>query len=80
MGVMIIMPLFFYMMLPDPYATIGVIGSNLGMLFFLRKTFKSIISGKFGSSVSLMCASCGFNKYNQDGSCKRCGSKMRIVS
>ena len=80
MGVMIIMPLFFYILLPDPYATIGIIGSNIGMLFFLRKTFKNIVSGKFGNQTKFTCSVCGFSKFNQDGSCKRCGNKMRKVS
>jgi len=77
LGLMMISPLFFIMVLPDPYATIGIIGTNLGMLFFIRKTITNIAGGMFGNKLKYQCLTCQGTKFDRKGTCYRCGGKSK---
>lgn len=77
LGLMMVTPLLFMVFVPEPFATIGMIGTNLGMLFYIRKFYKNIAGSLLGSKTSLVCSACQGNKFSNDGTCKRCGSKNR---
>ena len=77
LALFIIMPLFFMIFIPEPYGTIVMIGSNLLMLAYMRKMFKSGLSNLIGSKTKFQCLTCAGTKFGKDGSCQRCGSKAR---
>lgn len=58
-------------------ATLATMGTNLGLLFYLRKTFKGMATGLFGGKMKFQCLTCAGIKFDSKGSCLRCGSKAR---
>ena len=58
-------------------ATLATMGTNLGMLFYLRKTFKGALNGIMGNKIKFACLTCGGNKFDRIGSCYRCGGKSK---
>ena len=77
LGLMMVLPIIIIMLVPDPYATIGALGSNMFMLFYIRRFYKGFAKGMFGSKTTLVCSVCQASRFNRDGSCKRCGNKSR---
>lgn len=75
---MMIVPTICIVLNVDPgTATIATMGTNLGMLFYIRKTFKGMTNGLFGNKVKFQCLSCTGTKFDSKGSCWRCGSKAK---
>ena len=58
-------------------ATIATMGTNLGMLFYLRKTFKGMTNNLFGGKVKFQCLTCSGTKFDKKGTCWRCGGKSK---
>ena len=58
-------------------ATIGTMGINLSMLFWIRKTFKNGLSGMLGSKIKWQCLICQNTRFDGTGKCYRCGMKQR---
>lgn len=77
LGLMMITPILFIMILPDPYSTVATLGTNLAMLFYIRKSFKGMAQGMFGGKMKYQCLTCGGNKFDSIGACYRCGSKQK---
>jgi len=74
---MMILPIIIIMLVPEPYATIGALGSNLIMLLYIRKFYKGFAKGMFGSKTILVCTVCHGSRFNKNGICKRCGNRSR---
>jgi hypothetical protein len=77
LGVMMVLPIIIIMLVPEPYATVSALGSNVIMLLYIRKFYKGFAKGMFGSKATLVCSVCNGSRFNRDGSCKRCGNKSR---
>ena len=77
MALMMASPFLFFMILPDPYNNIATLGTNLFMLFYLRKSFKNIATGIFGGKMKYQCLTCQGTKFDKSGTCFRCGSKAK---
>ena len=77
LGIMMVIPIIFVLILPDPFSTIAVLGTNLVMLFYLRKSFKNMATSLFGSKLKYQCLSCQGMKFDKSGSCHRCGSRAK---
>lgn len=80
LGIMLLVPMMFVIFNVDPTtATIGTMAVNLGMLFYLRKSFKNVASGfgLSGSKIKFQCLVCQGTKFDSRGTCVRCGSKAR---
>jgi len=77
LGVMMVLPLIIFMLIPDPYATISILGSNMVMLLYIRKFYKGITKGILGSKATLICSVCEGKRFDGKGICKRCGSRNR---
>ena len=60
-----------------PTATIGTMLVNLGLLFWIRKNFKTGLSSLFGGKIKFQCLACQGNKFDGKGTCYRCGSKAK---
>ena len=58
-------------------ATIATMGINLGMLFWIRKTFKTGLTSMFGGKIKFQCLTCAGSKFDGKGTCWRCGSRAR---
>lgn len=58
-------------------ATMATMGINLGMLYWIRKTFKTGLNGMFGGKIKFQCLTCAGTKFDGKGTCWRCGSKAR---
>ena len=58
-------------------ATIATMGINLGMLFWIRKTFKTGLGGLLGNKVKFQCLVCNGTKFDSRGFCHKCGRSMR---
>jgi len=77
-GVMMLVPFLFIITNTDPrIATIGTMAANLGMLFWMRKTFKNGLNGLLGTKVKFACLTCGGTKFDGRGTCWRCGGKSK---
>ena len=75
---MMIVPTICILLNVDPgTATIATMGTNLGMLFYLRKTFKNGLNGILGTKIKFACLTCGGNKFDGKGTCYRCGGKSK---
>ena len=75
---MMIVPTICLLLNVDPgTATLATMGTNLGMLFYLRKTFKGALNGILGGKIKFQCLTCSGTKFDSKGSCLRCGSKAR---
>lgn len=73
-----LVPMLFVILSVDPLtATIGTMAVNLGMLFWIRKTFKNGLSNIFGTKMKWQCLICQNNKFDSTGKCYRCGMKQR---
>ena len=77
LGLMMVSPIFFMMILPDPYFTFATLGTNLAMLFYLRKSFKKITGNLFGGKMRYQCLTCQGTKFDKKGTCFRCGSRSK---
>jgi hypothetical protein len=78
MALMMASPILFMFLLPDPYYTVAVLGTNMAMLLYLRKTFKNVAGNLFGhSKLKYQCLTCQGTKFDKLGSCFRCGSKAK---
>lgn len=77
LGIMMVLPIIIIMLVPEPYATIGALGCNLVMLFYIRRFYKGMASKMLGSKMKFVCSVCQGTKFEADGTCKRCGSKNR---
>ena len=77
MAMMMVSPILFILILPDPYATIATLGTNMAMLFYLRKTFKNIAGNIFGGKLKYQCLTCQGMKFDREGTCYRCGGKSK---
>lgn len=78
LGMMMLIPFVFVILAVDPtIATIGTMAANLGMIFWMRKTFKSGLGNILGTKVKFACLSCGATKFDSRGTCHRCGSRSR---
>ena len=58
-------------------ATIATMGTNLGLLLYLRKTFKGMTTGLFGGKMKFQCLTCANTKFDSKGICFRCGGKSK---
>lgn len=74
---MMALPFLFVMILPDPYSTLATLGTNMGMIFYMRRYFKNITGNLFGSKLKYQCLICQGTKFDKSGSCYRCGSKAK---
>lgn len=80
LGSMMIVPTICIMLNVDPgTATLATMGANLGMLFYIRKTWKNMASGSglFATKVKYQCLTCQGTKFDGRGTCWRCGGKSR---
>ena len=77
MALMMASPVLFMLVLPDPYFTIATLGTNLGVLFYFRKTFKGITGKVIGGKLKYQCLICQGTKFDKSGTCNRCGSKSK---
>ena len=78
LGSMMIVPTICILLNVDPgTATLATMGANLGMLFYIRKTFKGITNGLFGGKIKFQCLTCAATRFDSKGSCLRCGRKSR---
>jgi hypothetical protein len=77
LGLMMILPIIIIMIVPEPYATVGAIGSNLVFLLYIRKFYKGIVGSILGNKTTLVCSVCNGKKFDKNGSCKKCGNKSR---
>lgn len=82
LGLMMLPPVIFTVLVStnivDPTtATIGTMGINLLMLFWIRKTLNSGITNMLGGKVKFQCLTCQGTKFDPKGTCYRCGSKAR---
>ena len=78
LGSMMIVPTVCILLNVDPTtATIATMGTNLGMLFYLRKTWKGMTTGLFGGKIKFQCLTCAGTKFDHKGSCHRCGSRAK---
>jgi len=78
LGSMMIVPTICILLNVDPgTATIATMGTNLAMLFYIRKTFKGITNGLFGNKVKFACLTCGGTKFDGKGTCFRCGGRSK---
>ena len=78
LGSMMIVPTICILLNVDPgTATLATMATNLGMLFYIRKTFKGMATSLFGGRVKFQCLSCSGTKFDSKGSCHRCGGKSK---
>src|SRR5690348_8455106 len=83
LGLMMLPPVVFTVLVStnivDPTtATIGTMGINLGMLFWIRKTLNGSIGNILGGSkVKFQCLTCHGTKFDPKGTCYRCGGKSK---
>lgn len=68
-------PFVIPMILPDPYATIAVIGIMIGSLFFIRTRIKGVAQNMLQTKMVWACSACGMQ--SNKGECPRCGSRHR---
>ena len=75
---MMIVPTVCIFLNVDPgTATLATMGTNLGLLFYIRKTFRNTVTGMFGGKVKFQCLSCNGTKFDKKGMCWKCGSRAR---
>ena len=77
MGLMMVSSFVFIMVLPDPYSTIASLGTNLAMLFYLRKNFRNLATNMFGGKLKYQCLICQGTKFDGSGICHRCGGRSK---
>lgn len=77
LGIMMVLPMIIIMIVPEPYSTVGALGSNLVFLLYIRKFYKGLSSKILGSKMNLVCSVCNSSRFDRAGTCKRCGSKSR---
>lgn len=78
LGGMMVVPTVCILLNVDPgTATLVTMGTNLGLLFYIRKTFKNTVTGLFGGKMKFQCLTCGGTKFDSKGTCHRCGSRAR---
>lgn len=77
MALMMVSPFIFILILPEPYYTVAVLGTNLLMLFYMRRTFKKVTTGLFGGKIKYQCLTCNGTRFDNLGTCHRCGGKSR---
>lgn len=77
LALFIILPMFFMIFIPEPYGTIAMVGTNLLMLGYMRKMFKSNLNNMFGGKMKYQCLACQGMKFDSKGTCVRCGGKAR---
>lgn len=71
-----VLPLLLPIITSDPIVLmIANIGIILGFLYLIKSRMKGISSALLGSKITWMCMACA--KVHNQGSCPRCGSKMR---
>lgn len=68
-------PFIIPMILPEPFATISIIGIMIGALFWLRSRVKGVAQSMLQTKMVWVCSSC--NQPSKEVECKRCGSKSR---
>ena len=72
-----VLPIILIMLIPPPFSTIGALGSNIFMLWYIRRFYKGMATGLFGKKAILVCSVCDGAKFDGKGTCKRCGNKSR---
>jgi len=77
LGIMMILPIIIIMIAPEPFATVGALGSNLVMLLYIRKFYKGMAGKILGNKMRLVCSVCNGTRFDKTGTCKKCGSKNR---
>lgn len=78
MAVMVVVPFLCYVALPSPYDTISAMSANIAMIFIFRKLIKNVSGSILGTSKGKWsCLACNWNKFDNAGNCRRCGSSAR---